>query len=39
LAYAHHRRRYDDARVRALVDVDPSRGRLGSEYLLAGMGR
>jgi thioester reductase-like protein len=38
-AYAHHRRRYDDARVRALVDVGPSRGRLGREYLLAGMGR
>jgi hypothetical protein len=38
-AYAHHRRRYDDARVRSLVDVDPSRGRLGHEYLLAGMGR
>jgi hypothetical protein len=37
-AYAHHRRRYDDARVRSLVDVDPSRGRLGPEYLLAGMG-
>jgi nucleoside-diphosphate-sugar epimerase len=38
-AYAHHRRRYDDARVRSLVDVDQSRGRLGHEYLLAGMGR
>jgi thioester reductase-like protein len=37
-SYAHHRRRYDDARVRALVDVVPSRGRLGHEYLLAGMG-
>jgi nucleoside-diphosphate-sugar epimerase len=38
-AYAHHRRRYDDARVRSLVDVEPSSGRLGHEYLLAGMGR
>jgi thioester reductase-like protein len=38
-SYAHHRRRYDDARVRALIDVGPSRGRLGHEYLLAGMGR
>ena len=37
-AYAHHRRRYDDARVRAIVDVGPSRGRLGPEYLLGGMG-
>jgi thioester reductase-like protein len=38
-AYAYHRRRYDDARVRSLVDVEPSSGRLGHEYLLAGMGR
>jgi thioester reductase-like protein len=38
-AYAHHRRRYDDARVRSLVDVHPSSGPLGREYLLAGMGQ
>jgi nucleoside-diphosphate-sugar epimerase len=38
-AYAHHRRRYDDARVRAMVDSGPSRGRLTRSYLLAGMGR
>jgi thioester reductase-like protein len=37
-AYAHHRRRYDDARVRALVDVAPSWDRLGPAYLRAGIG-
>jgi thioester reductase-like protein len=37
-AYAQHRRRYDDARVRALVDVRPSRDRIDRDYLLAGMG-
>ena len=38
-AYAHHRRRYDDARVRALVDVRASRGRIDRGYLLAGIQR
>jgi nucleoside-diphosphate-sugar epimerase len=36
-AYAHHHRRYDDARVRALIDVHPSRGRLDRGYLIAGI--
>jgi thioester reductase-like protein len=36
-AYARHHRRYDDARVRMLVDVRPSRGRLDRGYLLAGI--
>jgi thioester reductase-like protein len=37
LRYAHHRRRYDDTRVRALVEVRPSRGRLDVDYLLPGV--
>ena len=37
-AYARHRRRYDDARVRALVDLRPSRVRIDRDYLLAGIG-
>jgi hypothetical protein len=37
-AYAHHRRRYDDARVHAAIDVHPSRGLLDAAYLSAGIG-
>jgi thioester reductase-like protein len=38
-SYARHRRRYDDARVRARIDLRPSRGRIDRDYLLAGIGR
>jgi thioester reductase-like protein len=34
-AYVKHQRRYDDARVRALIDGGGSRGQLGLDYLLA----
>jgi thioester reductase-like protein len=34
-AYVKHQRRYDDARVRALVDGASSRGQLDLDYLLA----
>ncbi len=34
-AYVKHQRRYDDARVRALIDGRGSRGQLDLDYLLA----
>ena len=36
LRYAHHRRRYDDARVRMTTSMPP-RGPLGLDYLRAGI--
>lgn len=36
-AYVKHQRRYDDARVRALIRQPPSRGPLDLGYLLAGI--
>jgi hypothetical protein len=34
-AYVKHQRRYDDARVRALIDDRGSRGQLDLNYLLS----